>query len=262
MFTDLLTGRGTENVLFNLLRYKPSDIDVKVISTMRNYGSRISDSELKNKLNNARVIKLNVTVNNKWPKFNAKFSKILKPIKVLINPALKDFRKYKNTEILQEIRDTDVVYLFYNPYSIFFYDMNIPIIGSNHTERLKGFNPKQNLLLKIFYKIYYRIYFKNITGLHVFPNNKAILDYTNFKYKMVLPNGVDASLYYPDYNVKNKKLRLFFVATLEKGKGLDILLPLIDQFKNNNEIEFHIAGTGSMVDEVKKRDNMSWGYRY
>lgn len=101
------------------------------------------------------------------------------------------------------------------------------------------------------------MYYKNINGLHVFPNNADILQsHKALKYNIILPNGIDTSMFYPDYNVKNERLRLFFVASLEYGKGLDILLPLIDKFKNNNNVEFHIAGSGSLVNEIKKRNNI------
>ena len=75
---------------------------------------------------------------------------------------------------------------------------------------------------------------------------------------MVLPNGVDTSLFYPDYNSYNKILKLVFVAALTKNKGLDILLQLIDSFKDDDRLEFHIVGSGPMVNEIKKRKNINY----
>lgn len=60
----------------------------------------------------------------------------------------------------------------------------------------------------------------------------------------------DIILYYPDYAVKNTKLKFLFVASLSSGKGLDILLPLIEKM-NNSEVEFHIAGGGELADKIK-----------
>ena len=251
MLADLKTGRGTENVLLNLLKYKPLEINVNIIVPIRNDGIRIEDSEIKNKLNGAKIIRLNVGINNGGGSmFETVFSTLF------VKPVLRDLRKYRNTKILQEVRDTDIVYLFYNPYSVFFYDMNIPIIGSNHTDSLLAFNQKLKLFKHIYRQITYKLYYRNINGLHVFPRNKALLSENNFKYNMVLPNGIDTSLFYPDYNVKNIKIKFLFIAALTNNKGLDILLPLIDKFKNNNKIEFHIAGTGHMENEIKQRSNI------
>ncbi len=251
MLSGLETGRGTENVLFNLLKYKPLEIDADVIVPMRNNGIRVSESLIKGKLSNAKLIRINVDINNEDSSFKIIFTKLL------LKPIVKDLRKYKNTEILQKIRDTDIVYLFYNPYSIFFYEMDIPIIGSNHTDGLEVFKKHKSLIQNKYYQHIHKLYYKNINGLHVFPNNADILQsHKALKYNIILPNGIDTSMFYPDYNVKNERLRLFFVASLEYGKGLDILLPLIDKFKNNNNVEFHIAGSGSLVNEIKKRNNI------
>jgi glycosyltransferase involved in cell wall biosynthesis len=251
MLSGLETGRGTENVLFNLLKYKPLEIDADVIVPMRNNGIRVSESLIKGKLSNAKLIRINVDINNEDSSFKIIFTKLL------LKPIVKDLRKYKNTEILQKIRDTDIVYLFYNPYSIFFYEMDIPIIGSNHTDGLEVFKKHKSLIQNKYYQHIHKLYYKNINGLHVFPNNADILQsHKALKYNIILPNGIDTSMFYPDYNVKNERLRLFFVASLEYGKGLDILLPLIDKYKNNNNVEFHIAGSGSLVNEIKKRNNI------
>lgn len=45
---------------------------------------------------------------------------------------------------------------------------------------------------------------------------------------------------------------MLFVAALEYNKGLDILIPLIKKLGNNDEIEFHIAGTGPVEEELKE----------
>ena len=251
MLADLNTGRGTENVLLNLLKYKPLEINVTIIVPIRNDGIRIEDSEIKKKLNGAKIIRLNVGINNGGGSmFETAFSTLF------VKPVLRDLRKYRDTEILQEVRDTDIVYLFYNPYSVFFYGMNMPIIGSNHTDSMLAFNHQLKLFKNIYRLIIYKLYYKNINGLHVFPGNKYLLCGNNFKYNMLLPNGIDTSLFYPDYNVNNIKIKFLFIAALTKNKGLDILLPLIDKFKSNNKIEFHIAGAGPMENEIKQRSNI------
>jgi glycosyltransferase involved in cell wall biosynthesis len=78
------------------------------------------------------------------------------------------------------------------------------------------------------------------------------------RFNMVLSNGVDTDTYYPENRIVNDKLKVFFVASLTKRKGLDILLPLIDRFENNSDIEFYVAGGGPLEGEVKKRKNITY----
>ena len=74
----------------------------------------------------------------------------------------------------------------------------------------------------------------------------------HLKYNFPLPLGVDTALFYPDSHIPGNKLKILFVAALEYSKGLDLLIPLIEKFQGNDEIEFHIAGTGPVEDELKK----------
>ncbi len=249
MPTDLRVGRGTENVLFNLLKYKPDNIDVTIIST--DYAGKnsfiLSDLEVNELTKNCKIIKINkVTLKVK------KLNKITRLYRDLIyRPTIKTLKSIPENK-LNEIKDTDIVYLFFNEYSIFFYDMNIPVIGSNHTAGLETeiYKEKNTLYYRLYYKLLYKLYLKNINGFHVFPYNSDVLPKMNLRYNMVLPVGVNTSLFYPDYNINNKKIKFLFVAALIYEKGLDILLPLIDRIDNDN-VEFHIAGGGLLSNEIK-----------
>lgn len=250
MTADLRVGRGTENVLFNLLKYKPESIDVTIVSN-DNIGSNpivFSDSEIKALTKNSRIInihRIKMSINE-----NNKLLKIYKNL--FYKPEIKTLKNVERTT-LKDIRDTDVVYLFANEFSVFFSGLNIPIIGSMHTFNLMKLE-NNNILRKIYFHFVYSIYFKNINIFNLFNANPALLDKLkqNFKVKkiMVLPPGVDASLFYPDYNVNNKKIKFLFVAALTAEKGLDLLLPLIDRIDSNG-IEFHIAGGGELADKIK-----------
>ena len=249
MFTDLRVGRGTENVLFNLLKYKPGNIDVTIISTDDNSGNSfiLSDLEVSELTENCRIIKINKTT-LKLKKLN-KITRLYRDL--IYRPTIKTLKSIpENT--LKEIRDTDIVYLFFNEYSIFFYDMDIPVIGSNHTAGLETevYTDKNVLYYRLYYKLLHKLYLKNINGFHVFPYNSDVLSKMNLKYNMVLPVGVDTSLFYPDYSINNKKIKFLFVAALTHEKGLDILLQLIDRINNDN-VEFHIAGGGLLSNEIK-----------
>ncbi|MGE9810245.1 glycosyltransferase family 4 protein [Ferroplasma acidiphilum] len=180
-------------------------------------------------------------------------NKLLKIYKNLFfKPEIRTFKNVDKTT-LKEIRDTDVVYLFANEFSVFFSGLNIPIIGSMHTFNLVKLE-NNNIFRKIYFHFVYSIYFKNINVFNLFKADPALMDKLkkNFKVKkiMVLPPGVDASFFYPDYNVNNKNIKFLFIASLVAEKGLDILLPLIDKMDNNN-VEFHIAGGGELADKIK-----------
>ena len=74
----------------------------------------------------------------------------------------------------------------------------------------------------------------------------------HLKYNFPLAPGVNIEMFYPCSSKPNGKIKLLFVAALEYGKGLDILIPLMKKMEGNNDIEFHIVGTGPAEDELKK----------
>ena len=256
MLTDLRVNRGTENVLFKLLKYKPKNIDITIIepTEIGNNPLILSNSEVNELTRNCKIIRINSKF--KTLKTN-NMSKVSILYRELISKPTVYILKHTPKETLDEVKNTDMVYLFYNEFAVFFSNMNIPVVGSEHTYSFSRAIIDQNK--SIFYKIYnnliYTIYYKkNISFLHLFTNREDMGDNLkknlNLKEIMVLPNGVDTSLFYPDYNVNNKKIKFLFVASLVAEKGLDLLLPLIDRI-NSNDIEFHIAGGGKLADKVK-----------
>ncbi len=250
MLANLRVGRGTENFLFNSLKYKPDNIDVTIITTDDTDRNPLilSENEINKLTKDSKIIKINTKALNA-KKIN-KISSVY--MDIIYKPVIRTLKSI-NKNVLKEIRNTDLVYLFYNKYASFFYDLDIPIIGTNHTAsnlELSTNEDKNTFFNRIYYKFLYNIYFKNINGFHVFPYKSSLLPELNLKYNMVLPLGIDTSLFYPDYNVNNKKLKFLFVASLSDSKGLDILLPLIDKINNDN-IEFHIAGGGPLANNIK-----------
>ena len=134
--------------------------------------------------------------------------------------------------------------------------MDIPIIGSGHAFTISDFVNRQDLPHKLYANYLYKTYFKGINGFNYFPKDELMFDkfkdMWNLKYNFSLSPGVDTELFYPDNHTTDQKIRLLFVAALEYNKGLDILIPLIKKFGNNDKIEFHIAGTGPVEEELKE----------
>jgi glycosyltransferase involved in cell wall biosynthesis len=252
MAADLRTGRGTENVLFNLLKYKPDNIDITVVYPDFSLSKFIyNEEQVKEFTKDIKTIKFHL---NKPLRFKNR------TVEDLFNQII--FKRYykaltwiKKNRLYDKINDTDIVYLFNNYYSIFIY-RNIPLIGSFHTFDIETFmNYKKNSIIHNIHRKYIiNKYFKNINGYH-YLNDTNVFFNNNLKYKMVLKSGIDTDLFYPD-NASNKKIKFLFVASLSLEKGLDILLPLIDMFVNNANMEFHIAGIGPMEEEIKARKNI------
>ncbi len=252
MLASLKTGRGTENVVINLIKYKPEDIEITIIEPEFTDGIRIDEEEIKRTIRDCKVIKINVHRIDEKTLYKRLWSIFV------TRSILKDAKNMRETEIYNEMRDTDLVYLFYNLYSVFFSALNIPIIGSEHTDVPSVFllTRRKSIFSYVYNKIKSRLYYKNINGLHLFFNKPGVLIDPDIKYKMILPNGVDTSSYYPNYNVKNEKLKILFNAALSMGKGLDILLPVIERLKNNYKIEFHVAGWGELEKDIKQKRNI------
>ena len=264
MLADLRIGRGTENSLFQLLKYKPNNIDITIIepTETENNPLILSNSEVNELTKNCRIIRINSkmeTLNNRKDSKIVMFYRGLKANRALYS------LKHTDKKTLDEIKDTDMVYLFYNQFAIFFSDTNVPVVGSDHTFGYiqVRISRHKDIFHKIYYYLMYKKYYKNISFFHLFAAGEDTLNdlkqYFHFKLKeiMVLPSGFDASFFYPDYNVNNKKIKFLFVASLQAAKGLDILLPLIDRIDNNN-IEFHIAGGGELADEIKANKRIKY----
>lgn len=256
---DIRQGRGGEVVLFNLLKNKPKNIDITIVETDAIDKQRISNEKVNKITRGCDIIKIHRNMYN--------ISNYLDLIKVYLfeKPIFSDLKLVDN-ETLRRIRSTDIVYLFYNPYSVFFKNMNIIIIGTAHamTPSLSTgimISSKDDLLSRVKTKKYIKKYFY-INGYHSFFRNDMYLNLIkkikDIKYEMVLPNGVDTSLFYPDYDINNNNLKVLFVASLEKEKGLDMLLPLIDRFKNDRRIEFNIAGGGTMEKQISSRKHINY----
>ena len=65
-------------------------------------------------------------------------------------------------------------------------------------------------------------------------------------------------MFYPDNHKVGYKIKLLFIAALEYSKGLDILIPLIKKFDNEDRLEFHIAGTGPAEEELKGIESINF----
>ena len=252
MLADLRTGRGTENVLFNLLKYKPSDVDITIVEPDNVESDRISSEEVKKLTSKCKIIRIH------RQRYNINMDTLFKRayVNLILRPYYKNLKDTKLKGLLPDIQNTDIVYLFLNEYSIFFKGVNIPIIGSGHTLDIPHFLDEHSIFHRLSSIIIHYMYFKNINGFNYFPKDSKVFnklkDKWHLKYNFPLPPGVDTELFYPDSHEPGSKIKILFVAALEYSKGLDLLIPIMEKFHGNDEIEFHIAGKGSLENKISK----------
>ena len=254
---DLREGRGVETVIFSLLRYKPNDIEVKIVTSDSLLYERKSQAEVDRLTHNATVIKFH----SHYPPVKRFFSLPFELFRAFVKKSfIKDFYDIrKNEQLYNEIRRTDVVFLLDNHYALLFEGLSIPIIGSEHISTSVLSSTSNNRIRNFLLKKNYELYYRNINGFIAFPRTartrKNELDL--FKYSLLLPNGVDCSTFFP---VKERetgnKLRLLFVGALYPTKGLDIILPMLEKLSDCTDIEMHIVGWGPLEEQVKRNNRI------
>lgn len=247
---NLRVGRGSEQVLLNLVKNKPKNINITIVQTDASDFERLSQSDVDQIIKGCELITIRTFVNS----YRSVFGKYSYLVSKLL---FKDVRMAKRGSEYNRIRDTDFVYLFGNSYSVFFSGLHIPIIGSNHNFDPSYFFSKEKsfFVTKLHYLLYFLLkitIFRNINGFHLFPHNKDFISLMRTKYNFVLSNGVDSTFFHPAFTGKNKKIKLLFVGALTNGKGLDILIPIMNNMAKMNNIELHIVGTGPLEDEIRK----------
>lgn len=76
----------------------------------------------------------------------------------------------------------------------------------------------------------------------------------------VIPNAVDTLLFTPNpINRENEGITIVVVSRLVYRKGIDLLSGIIPHFKNNDKINFIIAGDGpkrELLEEIREKNNM------
>ena len=131
------------------------------------------------------------------------------------------------------------------------------IIFTPHYEGI-GFSFVTNFLHKI-YKIIAKSSFKIPRAIVCVSNYEKINICTRFgefeRKICVIPNGIEYNI--PNFSVIKKlsksKIRLLYVGRIEKKKGIQYVLEMIEYFTNKypSKIEFNVAGTGSYLGELQ-----------
>ena len=246
LFRNIKSGAGTEKSLYYYLKYVDAKrFDITVLQTdLMPGGKRLSDSDLEIIKNKVKFIETKDYIHpyefikSKYFKYLFDFFGLHILFKIL------KFTKYKN---LINLDDYNAVYLFDNSYSYLFSRKSI-IIGSNHVIFLDPNSYKYKLFARL---ISLHILFPSISAFHLFPHNIGLSRYFGHIPLIVLDNGVDTDLYYPQTN-SNSKTRILFVGRLEENKGILMLLEVYKTIRKIFPVELIIVGSGPLEAEVDK----------
>jgi glycosyltransferase involved in cell wall biosynthesis len=249
MPAKLNTGRGTENVVFSLIKYKPKDIKIVIFEPNFLDGERIKDTEVRNLIDDSKRVQMGITLK----KHNDIIDFLVD--RMISKSLLKELKNCDLSEINKFLPEIDLIYFFSNSLSIFFQRTNIPLIGSNHTDNLKLIFKHRFFLRNIYDDYFYRLYYKNLTGIHFFPktgNNLYKMRYPSLlRDSFVLSIGVDTTFFYPMSKSRKEKIKVLFVAALDRNKGINTFIKLARNLSKKLNIEFHVAGKGRFANIIK-----------
>ncbi len=248
--SNIKYGAGTEKVVFNYIKYKPDYIKNVIlvqIPSLDDSKNRLKDSDLKDLYRSVKVIYISPAhykVINLLARFPELWNIPYRMIILDLSLFLLKYTVYRN--LYEKIGKPDIIYLIRNDYAFFFKKENF-IVGSTH-----AWSAPNNRILKIVDKIIGLIFKNNIKAYHTFPvYADGIREMFPDKKIISVPNGIDSDHFKPII-YENKKIRFLFVARIEECKGIFRLIDAWMDFKDFENVELNIVGSGNAVDDMKK----------
>ncbi len=120
---------------------------------------------------------------------------------------------------------------------------------------------KYKWLIKIMFKIEKIIFNKSNHISTIHPNMVLELRKKNISNILLLPNWIDIHLMYPiknsitlreEYKLPTDKKIFLYSGSLGEKQGIEIILNIAEEFNNNENFLFIIAGNGPFHEEIKK----------
>ncbi len=233
--TNIAIGAGIEKTLINYVINLP-DNDITVVQSQF-YKIRRLDPEI------LKILKIrNFTIKDFEHAISfLKNNRITIPLYQFLLPFVVRFTKFYNRKILAKLQDNDVVYLFKNEYWPLFHGKIV--LGSNH-----GQFAFDNLYTKILsLLIRSGIIYRGIDAFHLFPKSAKIGILMKKKF-FIVPIGIPTNRYIPEERIG--QVKVLFVGRLEFIKGIDIFLEISKRFKDDLNVTFHVAGSGSYKERM------------
>ena len=260
--TKIVTGGSV--CLLNYLRNAPKNIDITIIEFKDPYIDHDYNTDYSGILSSKDFNYIGIT----FPKFFDSTNKsiIFRPLKVFgLNFIYPLYFKAKHRHLMEITEKADVVYFINNIFTPFFkYDRNIVFAAEHSFDWEIALGTKISLSNKVKSLFAFNFKLNSINAFHFlsdrynqYLNNSKLKVNDRIRYKLVLPNGVDTSIFYPikEYN-KSKKVRFLFLPTRE-CKGTKIVVEAWKRIKDKSNMELHIAGGGDLAEYVRKEVEMS-----
>lgn len=258
--TNLKYAGGTERTILYYSKFLDKEnLDVSVFQTNILDKENITDEELRErfKLKNSYTFIYPQFLANLIKDKNKGIAKQERTIKKDFFLAYSIFIKFIfaniiNRKIAKKVFESDVLYILSDyqllylilPKKLFLRSKKPYIIFGTHNylpiER-RFVNRIENKLIE---KLTYATHF----------TSKTIFDLSSVKRDtdFIINSGVDASAFYPDTK-KHEQIRYLFVGRLVAYKGINELLSAWELFKNKDDCELHIVGTGELEQLVKEK---------
>lgn len=253
MSTSLLNGRGFERTTLAYARHMDlNKFNVTIVHGDTLFTKRLDENELSTLSPQIRIIqkgekhgnlgRLNWRVRSILPLGKLIEIWLLAPIIFLI------IRKNVLGELLNEIREGDIVYFVDPADNYLFSRTGASFIGSN-----QGFleNPDALYTRLIVKFVKTGILFNKIQNFHLFPINSFVANEWKNKNCIILPSGIESSLYSGEKRGKGNSVKFLFVGALEDWKGIILAIEAFILIGRDTDVEFHIAGGGILEDFVR-----------
>jgi len=245
MGVNISNGRGIPKFVYNFIKYS-NGLKFTLIQSSWTDVQRWSIKDYEDIVEKVNII----TIDDYVSKFNWMMNSTIGEYIsfIFIKPVAMYLTKLKYYKLInKEIKKADFVYLTSNYFLPMISSNYKKIIGSSHTLYVR--NGLLGKFLQAFTKNGLIWKFKMVHTIKAyfiyFPHAKKIID--------VPMIGVDTNVFYPQQIEMINKIKLLFVAGLDKSKGLDIVLDAY-AILDHTKFELHIVGKGSMEKDVKGKE--------
>lgn len=251
MFSDIRTGRGTEQTILNYCKYFDSNkFEVIVLHTNYLLTQRLPDDSLKEiekyaELRTFKIFEYPFAFLRKAPIINFLFYLFREHI---LKPAVK---RGSDGATFHEAEKCDILYFFSNSFHAYFKKSGNIFIGTNHTNFPKTIEYVSKLELNLTNA---HLINRRLDAYHLFPGRKSYTDKLGGKYSFVLENGVDTEEFNPPLQEREGKTKFLFVGQLTQAKGFETLLKAWDALQDKEEMELHVIGAGVLGKKIINRE--------
>lgn len=243
MPSKLIVGGGAEIAAMEYIEYADKDqFDINIIQTDHVGLQRLTSEYVQNKISGSNLY----TIPDIDWRFNfLKKNKLTRGFfYIIIRPILMNLLRYTiNAQTFRKVKESDVIYLFQNEMAPYFSNFKGKVIGHG------GFwviDPS-SIIFKL---VCAGLMWHRIDGFRLFPYAEQYSASLNKKFNLILTNGVDCSVFYPNSEVREDIPKFLFVGRTDVEKGIDILLSAAEKIMVNYNFELHIAGDGNMKEAI------------